>query len=221
MNKQQVPVITLDGPSGTGKGTLCHRLADHLGWHFLDSGALYRILAFAARKQEIALSEVDQLVSLAHGLTLRFGVGNDSGLVYIDGHDISHEIRTEQCGQDASKAAAIPAVREALLARQRAFAVSPGLVTDGRDMGSVVFPGAILKIFLYASPEERATRRYLQLKKIGNDVSLAQVIDELAERDARDTTRTHSPLKPADDAILVDTTGLTIDQVFDKVLQLV
>lgn len=221
MNKQQVPVITLDGPSGTGKGTLCHRLADHLGWHFLDSGALYRILAFAARKQEIALSEVDQLVSLAHGLTLRFGVGNESGLVYIDGHDISHEIRTEQCGQDASKAAAIPAVREALLARQRAFAVSPGLVTDGRDMGSVVFPDAILKIFLYASPEERATRRYLQLKKIGNDVSLAQVIDELAERDARDTTRTHSPLKPADDAILVDTTGLTIDQVFDKVLQLV
>lgn len=221
MNKQQVPVITLDGPSGTGKGTLCHRLADHLGWHFLDSGALYRILAFVARKQEIAFSEIDQLVSLAHGLKLRFGVANESGLVYIDGHEISHEIRTEQCGQDASKAAAIPAVREALLARQRAFAVSPGLVTDGRDMGSVVFPDAILKIYLYASPEERANRRYLQLKNIGNDVSLAQVIDELAERDARDTTRSHSPLKPADDAILVDTTGLTIDQVFDKVLQLV
>ena len=222
MNKQQIPVITLDGPSGTGKGTLCHRLAEHLGWHFLDSGALYRVLAFAARKQAIEFTAIDTLVLQAHALNLSFGVdAQQSGLVFLDGQEISQSIRAEQCGQDASKVAAIPAVRDALLARQRAFAVSPGLVTDGRDMGTVVFPGAILKIYLYASAEERATRRYLQLKNSGNDVSLAKVVNELAERDTRDTARSRSPLKPADDAVLVDTTGLTIDQVFDKVLQLV
>lgn len=215
------PVITLDGPSGTGKGTLCHLLAKKLNWHFLDSGALYRVLALAARKNEIDYSEVNQLVHLAHGLNLRFELEDtDTSIVMLDDEDISEAIRSEQCGQDASKIASIPEVREALLERQRAFATFPGLVTDGRDMGTVVFPNAILKIYLYASEQERAMRRYLQLKEKNNHVNLAQVVDELAKRDARDMARAHSPLKPADDAVLIDTTGLTVLQVFEKVLSL-
>ncbi len=219
MNSEiNAPVITLDGPSGTGKGTLCHMLAEQLGWHFLDSGAIYRVLAFAARKRAIDFSDVEKIVSLAHTLNLRFVVG---GLVLLDEEDISDAIRTERCGQEASKIAIIPEVRAALLARQRAFATLPGLVTDGRDMGTVVFPDAILKIYLYASAEERARRRYLQLKDSGNDARLTQVVEELAKRDTRDTSREHAPLKPAQDAVQIDTTGLTIVQVFNKVLQLV
>ena len=214
----KIPVITLDGPSGTGKGTLCHMLAEHLDWHFLDSGAIYRVLAYAARKKGIEFSEVEALVALAHALNLRFVVG---GVVLLDEEDISDAIRAERCGQDASKIATIPEIRAALLARQRAFATLPGLVTDGRDMGTVVFTDANLKIYLYASAEERARRRYLQLKDGGNDVRLTQVVDELAKRDERDTARAHSPLKPAQDAVQIDTTGLTIVQVFEKVLQLV
>ena len=220
MNKNDitVPVITLDGPSGTGKGTLCHMLAEHLGWHFLDSGAIYRVLAYAARKRDIQISEIDTLATLAYALNLRFVV---EGVVMLDDEDISDAIRTERCGQEASQIAAIPEIRDALLVRQRAFAVLPGLVTDGRDMGTVVFPDAILKIYLYASASERAQRRYLQLKDAGINARLGQVVDELAERDARDTARIHSPLKPAQDAVQIDTTGLTIVQVFDSVLQLV
>jgi cytidylate kinase len=218
----KVPVITIDGPSGTGKGTLCHMLAAHLGWHFLDSGALYRVLAFAVVKQGIDFSDVKKLVLAAHALNLRFEIDNDqNSMVILDEQNISGDIRTEQCGQNASRIAAIPEIREALLARQRAFAVLPGLVTDGRDMGTVVFPNATLKIFLYASPEERAARRFLQLKESGNDASLAQVVDELVKRDARDTERACSPLRPAEDAAHIDTTGLAIVQVFDNVVQLV
>ncbi len=216
-NKQNVPVITLDGPSGTGKGTICHMLAEHLGWHFLDSGAIYRVLAYAARKRGIEAGETEKLTALAHALDLRFVVG---GVVLLDDEDISDAIRTERCGQEASQIAVIPEVRAALLARQRAFATSPGLVTDGRDMGTVVFPDATLKIFLYASAEERARRRYLQLINSGHDAHLEQVIEELAKRDERDTARAAAPLKPADDAVQIDTTGLTIVQVFEKVLQL-
>lgn len=216
-----VPVITLDGPSGTGKGTLCHLLAKKLNWHFLDSGALYRVLAFAAKKNNIDYNNVNQLVDLAHGLHLRFELEDtDTSLVILDDENISEAIRSEQCGQQASQIAAIPEVRAALLERQRAFATYPGLVTDGRDMGTVVFPNAILKIYLYASEQERAMRRYLQLKEKNIHVSLAQVVDELAKRDARDMARTHSPLKPADDAVLIDTTGLTVLEVFEKVLKL-
>ena len=215
---EKVPVITLDGPSGTGKGTLCHLLAEHFNWHFLDSGALYRVLAYAARKYGILLTDVASLAILARDLHLRFVVG---GVVLLDDEDISDAIRTESCGQEASIIAAFPDVRAALLERQRAFAVLPGLVTDGRDMGTVVFPDADFKIFLYASAQERAMRRYLQLKEKGNDVSLAKVVDELAERDARDTARTHSPLIPAQDSEQIDTTGLTVVQVFNKILQLI
>ena len=218
IKKAKVPVITLDGPSGTGKGTLCHMLAEHLGWHFLDSGALYRVLAYAARKHGVPLTDVVSLAILALGLQLRFVLG---GLVLLDDEDVSDAIRTETCGQEASIIAAFPEVREALLARQRAFAILPGLVTDGRDMGTVVFPEANLKIYLYASAQERAMRRFLQLKEKGNDVSLAKVVDELTERDARDTARTHSPLKPAEDSEQIDTTGLTVVQVFNNILQLI
>lgn len=223
MNKEiSVPVITLDGPSGTGKGTLCHLLAEHLGWHFLDSGAIYRVLAYASRKAGIQFDEVDKLVECAHALNLRFAISDQrNSMVFLDDIDISEDIRAEQCGQDASLIAARPEVREALLARQRAFAIMPGLVTDGRDMGTVVFPHAVLKVFLYATPEARANRRFLQLKKKGIDARLTQVVEELAERDARDTARAHSPLKPAHDAVSIDTTGLTVVQVFNKVLDLI
>lgn len=219
--EKNIPVITIDGPSGTGKGTICHLLAEKFGWHFLDSGSLYRVLAYAAIKQGIDLGDVNKLVSLSHQLPLRFDVRNDNqSLVYLNDKDISHEIRQETCGQNASKIAVIPEIRKALLEKQRAFAMPPGLVTDGRDMGTVVFPKAILKIYLDASTEERATRRFLQLKDSGNDVSLAQVIDELVKRDARDAQRLHSPLKPAEDAVHIDTTGLNVVQVFNNVLQL-
>ncbi|TAL61326.1 MAG: (d)CMP kinase [Legionella sp.] len=215
------PVITLDGPSGTGKGTLCHLLAKHLNWNMLDSGAIYRVLAYAARQKGISANQIEQLTQLASVLQLSFESSeHNETKVVLDNKDISEEIRSEQCGQDASQIAVIPEVRAALLARQRDFAENPGLVTDGRDMGTVVFPNAILKVFLYASAEERAKRRYLQLKDKGINVTLAQVVEELLKRDTRDTARAHAPLKPADDAVEIDTTGLSITQVLAKVLEL-
>ncbi len=220
-NKIVVPVITLDGPSGTGKGTLCYKIANHLGWHVLDSGCIYRVLSYAATKYAIEASNAPALVALAQQLDVRFQ--SDPHLkvvVYLENEEISTAIRSEECGQNASKIAAIPEVREALVARQRAFAKPPGLVTDGRDMGTIIFPDAVLKIFLSASPQIRAKRRYLQLKNQGIDVSLAQVVEELVQRDARDTTRLHAPLKAADDAVSIDTTGLTVNQVFTQVLDL-
>jgi cytidylate kinase len=222
MPKQTIPVITLDGPSGTGKGTLCYLLAEHLQWHMLDSGAIYRVLAYAARQAGVDWAETEKLTSLALALDLQFKAETPSTRqVLLNQKDIYLAIRTEQCGQDASKIAVLPEVRAALLQRQRDFAKAPGLVTDGRDMGTVVFPEAQLKIFLSATVEERARRRFLQLKEQGIDVSLHEVVEELMIRDARDTARAIAPLKPAADALLVDTTGLSIVQVFNNVLELV
>lgn len=220
--EQHIPVITVDGPSGTGKGTISKKLVDHLNWNFLDSGAIYRVLAFAAQKSQINLEDITALVRLAHHLQLEFELdSNKNVLAILNGNDVSQEIRSENSGLNASKIAANPEVREALLARQRAFAKPPGLIADGRDMGTVVFPDADLKIYLDATPEERAKRRYLQLKENRNDVSLAQVVEDLAKRDAKDMARKHAPLKAADDAVKIDTTDLSIVQVFNHVLKLV
>ena len=218
---KKVPIITLDGPSGTGKGTICHMLANHLHWNMLDSGAIYRVLAYAARKNNIKTNQINQLTDLASVLNLCFeSTDNNEPKVILDNENISHLIRSEQCGQDASEIAVLPEVRSALLARQRAFAQLPGLVTDGRDMGTVVFPEAILKIYLYANEEERANRRFLQLKEKEINVSLAQVVEELSKRDTRDSARVHAPLKPAEDSIKIDTSGLSVVQVFHIVLKL-
>lgn len=216
------PVVTLDGPSGTGKGTLCHQMAKILGWHVLDSGAIYRAFAVSVL-QDLAHYPhgSERLVILAQTLPLSFSVEDpDHQRVLLAGQDITDLIRTEQVGQEASRLAAVPEVRAALLERQRDFAQWPGLVTDGRDMGTVVFPAANLKVYLFASAEERAKRRYLQLIGRGIDADLQQVIEELAVRDTRDMARQSAPLMPADDAVQLDTTGLTIVQVLDNILQL-
>lgn len=214
------PVITVDGPSGVGKGTLSQRLASHLGWHFLDSGALYRLLGLAARRQGFELSDEAALESLALNLDVKF-VPAEHGdtTILLNNHDVTRDIRTEQAGNDASKVAAVPVVRAALLQRQRDFCQLPGLVADGRDMGTTVFPDAPLKFFLTASAEVRAERRYKQLKEKGLDASLTTLLAEIAERDERDRTRSVSPLKPAEDAILIDTSHLGIDEVFAIVLE--
>lgn len=218
-SQETVPVITIDGPSGTGKGTLCYRLAKYLGWHALDSGAIYRVLALAALQNGISFDDVLQLTTLALHLNLKFDYVN-TPRVLLDAIDVTEKIRSEQCGQNASRIASIPEIRQALLDRQRAFAVAPGLVTDGRDMGTVVFPNAQLKLYLDASTEERAKRRFLELQQKGIDVSLPSVLEELRQRDQRDSQRQASPLLAAVDAVHVDTTGLTIAQVWDSVLQL-
>ncbi|WP_263260885.1 (d)CMP kinase [Pseudomonas entomophila] len=216
----QAPVITIDGPSGSGKGTVASKLAERLGWNLLDSGALYRLLAFAAGNHGVALSNEASLVLLAKHLDVQFVAATSHRLdrILLEGDDVSQAIRNEQVGAGASQVAAIPAVREALLERQKAFRESPGLIADGRDMGTVVFPDAPLKIFLTASPEERARRRYLQLKAKGDDVSLASLLDEIRLRDERDTQRAVAPLKPAPDAIQLDSTELSIEQVLDRIM---
>ncbi len=215
-----IPVITVDGPSGTGKGTLCGRVAYSLGWNLLDSGALYRVLGHAAQRDHISFENTEALVAAAHDLDLAFVQTGDWIEVRLNGQDISSEIRTETAGNSASKVAAIPAVRDALFNRQLAFQKAPGLVADGRDMGTVVFPNAELKIYLTASADVRAQRRYKQLKQKGIDANLAHLLNEIAERDQRDAGREVAPLKPAEDAILIDTSDLTIDQVTQKVLML-
>ncbi len=209
------PVITVDGPSGSGKGTLCALLAKQLGWNLLDSGALYRLLAFAAGNHGIDLTNEEALKQLAAHLDVQF---IDKRIV-LEGEEVTDAIRNEQVGAGASMVASLPAVREALLQRQRAFQEEPGLVADGRDMGTVVFPDAPLKVFLTASAEERARRRYLQLKAKGDDVNLASLLEEIRARDERDTQRAVAPLKPAADAILLDSTELSIEQVLERILR--
>jgi cytidylate kinase len=218
---QDVPVITIDGPSGSGKGTVSRSVAKALGWSLLDSGALYRLVALAGRRASISLDDGPALGQLAGRFNIRFG-SNESGdeVVWLDGQDVTRAIRTEEAGSDASKVAALPVVRAALLDRQRRFAVPPGLVADGRDMGTVVFPHARPKIFLTASPAERALRRYKQLKEKGVAANLAALSLEIAERDRRDSTRTASPLVASADATMLDTTGMSVDGVIGRVLEI-
>ncbi len=216
-----IPVLTIDGPSGSGKGTLAQRMAAELGWHYLDSGALYRVLAQAALQKEIDLADESALAELAATLPVTFEVEADKLTVLLNDQDVSLMIRSEQAGNAASKVAAIPAVRSALLQRQRDFRQAPGLVTDGRDMGTVVFPDAPFKVYLTASAEVRASRRYKQLKEKGIDSNLADLIKEITERDERDQQRDVAPLKPAADAIILDSTALGIDAVFQRVSELV
>ncbi len=215
------PVVTIDGPSGSGKGTISRAVASAVGWHLLDSGALYRLVALAGVLDGLAPDDVEGHARAAGALKMEFAVAADGGeLVRLRGQDVTGRIRTEEAGKGASRVAAWPAVRNALLERQRAFARPPGLVADGRDMGTVVFPAAALKVFLTASRDERALRRYKQLKDKGSDVSLPALSREIAERDERDSTRTVAPLMPAPDAEQLDSTGLTIGQVVGRVLAL-
>ena len=217
----RVPVLTIDGPSGSGKGTVSRAAARSLGWALLDSGALYRLVALAGRQAGVGLDDGPGLARLAQGLDLKFGsdaAGEE--VIWLDGKEVTRAIRTEEAGNDASKVASLPVVREALLERQRRFVVPPGLVADGRDMGTVVFPHAEVKIFLTASAAERAARRYKQLKEKGVAATLAALSLEIAERDRRDTNRAISPLVASADAVLLDTTGMSVEQVVERVLGL-
>ncbi|HRP35636.1 MAG TPA: (d)CMP kinase [Gammaproteobacteria bacterium] len=208
------PVLAVDGPGGAGKGTLCRRVAEQLGWQLLDSGALYRLVAVAAADAGTALDDEPGLAALARDLPVRFA----GERVLLGGRDVSAEIRSETCGERASRVAALPAVRTALVGLQRSFRRPPGLVADGRDMGTVIFPDAELKVFLTASAEERAMRRYKQLKEKGFDVNLRDLSAEVAARDRRDAERAVAPLRPAPDAVVLDSTELSIDQVVEAVL---
>jgi len=221
MSASACPVVTIDGPSGSGKGTISRAVARHAGWHLLDSGALYRLVALAGATAGAPPDDVARHAALARAMRVEFGWRADGEeQVRLDGRDVSADIRSETAGAGASRVAAWPEVRAALLTRQRAFAEPPGLVADGRDMGTVVFPRADLKIFLTATPEERARRRYKQLKDKGSDVSLAALSREIAERDLRDRTRQVAPLRPAADAEQLDSTGLNIEAVVARVLEL-
>lgn len=217
-DSEQLPVVTLDGPSGSGKGTVGQVLAARLGWHFLDSGALYRLVGLAAYEAGVPLDNGPRLARLAHDMRVEFRA-NPGGLaqVFLEGEDVGDRLRTEEAGDRASRVAALPAVRQALLGKQRAFLRLPGLVADGRDMGTTVFPDAVLKVFVTASVEKRAERRYKQLKEKGFDVNLARLLEEIRERDARDAARSASPLRPAADAQVLDTSDLSISEVVDRI----
>lgn len=219
MSDGQVPVITVDGPSGSGKGTICQLLARELGWELLDSGALYRLVGLAARHHGVELDDQEALVVLAAHLDVQFIAREDDTVqIILEGEEVTDAIRTEAVGKDASIVAALPEVREALLGRQRAFAELPGLIADGRDMGTVVFPEASLKVYLDASAEERAVRRYNQLINKGLDASLQAILEDIQARDDRDMNRSVAPLKPAADAVILDTTTMSIDEVLAAVM---
>jgi len=213
------PVLAIDGPGGAGKGTVSRMLAATLGWHYLDSGALYRILALAAVRKGAELVDEPRVAALAHELDIRFGIGTDES-VWLDGEEVSGHIRSEQAGAMASVVAALPAVRQALLLRQRAFRQAPGLVADGRDMGTVVFIDAMQKVFLTASAQERADRRHKQLIAKGIDVNIGDLLLDINARDERDSSRAVAPLRPADDAVVIDTTCVSVPQVVSEILKL-
>ncbi len=216
-----IPIVTIDGPSSSGKGTISRIVASRIGWHLLDSGALYRLVALGGILKDLDPDDVEQHVAVARSMRVEFGsVATGEEKVLLDGKDVTNKIRTEQAGAGASRVAAWPAVRTALTDRQRSFAKPPGLVADGRDMGTVIFPGAQLKVFLTASAEERAQRRHKQLIEKGSAASLAALSREIAERDLRDSTRQVAPLKPAPDALQLDSTGLSIEAVVERVLSL-
>ena len=210
------PVITVDGPSGAGKGTLCQALANEFGWQLLDSGAIYRVLALAALHHHVDIHSEDALVPLAANLDVRFVPEGNILKVILEGEDVSNQIRTETVGNTASQAATFPRVREALLRRQRAFRTLPGLIADGRDMGTVVFPDAPVKIFLDASATERAHRRMKQLQEKGFDVNFERLLTEIEERDYRDRNRSVAPLIAAKDALVLDSTSMSIEEVIEK-----
>jgi cytidylate kinase len=218
VSRKAVRVVTIDGPSGSGKGTIGRLLAQKLEWHYLDSGVLYRLVALAALRRNLDFRDAASLAATAAGLDARFTPAAAGDRVYLEGADVSSELRTERAGDAASKVAAVPEVRTALLKRQRDFAVPPGLVADGRDMGTVVFPDALLKVVLTASAEARAMRRHKQLKEKGIDVSLPDLSWDIAQRDARDANRTVAPFKPAPDAHVVDSTSLTPEEVVAHIL---
>ena len=218
---QSTVVIAIDGPSGSGKGTLSQMLARRLGYHLLDSGALYRLVALAAIKRELDLAVEELIIPVAANLDVQFVVADSSLTILLDGENVTNAIRQEVVGMNASRVAAYPGVRSSLLDRQRAFAMPPGLVADGRDMGTVVFPNAIVKIFLTASAEARAERRFKQLQEKGEPVNKGALIADIIERDARDSNRLVSPLRPADDAVVIDSTDLGIEQVFNKMLEVI
>jgi cytidylate kinase len=215
-----VPVIAIDGPSGSGKGTIARNVAKALGWHLLDSGALYRLVALAAGQRGLSLDDVAALTALAAGLDVRFGIDEQGReQIWLEGQDVTSQVRTEECGAGASAVAALQPVRDALLGLQRAFRQSPGLVADGRDMGTHVFADAGLKVFLTASPEERAKRRHKQLNDKGIDVSLAALSRDIEERDRRDSERSVAPLRPAEGARILDSSKVPIEDVTATVLE--
>ena len=217
--QESIPVITIDGPSGAGKGTVARIVAEQLGWHLLDSGAIYRVLAVAAQHHNISVDDEDSLLPVAAHLDVQFQICSEGeGKVILEGEDVSNAIRTEEIGALASKVAAFPRVREALLRRQRAFKVAPGLVADGRDMGTVVFTQAPIKVFLTASAEERAQRRFNQLNEKGFDVKIGRLLDDIRLRDERDQNRKVAPLIAAEGALIIDSTELSIDEVVGKIL---
>lgn len=211
------PIVTIDGPGGAGKGTISRMIAEHMGWHLLDSGALYRLTALSALRKGVAVDDARALSEQAQNLDVVFAVENGAMQILLEGDDVTQAIRSEGVGSAASQVAALPPVREALLQRQRDFRQAPGLVADGRDMGTVVFPGASLKIYLTASAEERARRRFLQLQQAGEDARLSTLLKEIQARDARDMQRAVAPLKPAEDAVELDTTQLDIPEVVERI----
>lgn len=220
--QESIPVITIDGPSGAGKGTAARLVAEALQWHLLDSGAIYRVLAVATQYHHLSIDEEEPLIPVAAHLDVQFEISSEGeSKVILEGENVTNTIRTEEIGEIASKVAAFPRVREALLRRQRAFKVSPGLVADGRDMGTVVFKDAPVKVFLTASAEERANRRFNQLKEKGFDVRIGRLLDDIRQRDERDQNRKVAPLVPAEGALIVDSTELSINAVVEKILSFV